>query len=369
MASLVLLDHGPGGAPARFAGAREIVRADTAEEVAPALVRLDALRDRGLWVAGWLAYEAGYAMEPRLAPMMPEARRGPLLAFGAFEAPEPFGEVSGEGTLSGVAPAIARADYDSAFATIAAFIAAGDCYQVNLTFPMRARLSGTPLGLYARLRRRGAVGYGGFADLGVDPVVVSMSPELFVAVEGRSVRARPMKGTAPRGADAAEDQALSEALFQSEKARAENLMIVDLLRNDIGRIARIGSVAVPELFKVEAFSTVHQMSSTITGTLADPPSMARLAAALFPCGSITGAPKIRAMEIIRTVEPAPRGVYCGALGWMAPSGDAAFNVAIRTLSVFGQEVTFGVGGGIVADSTADGEWEEALWKARFTRPR
>ncbi len=369
MTSLVLLDHGPKGTPVRFSGAEAVVRADTVAEVGPALARLDELRSKGLWVAGYLAYEAGYAMEPRLAPLMPGRRNGPLMAFGAFRAPEPVGEVAGEGSLSGIAPAIDRADYDRAFNTIAAYIAAGDCYQVNLTFPMKAQLTGTPLGLYARLKARGHVGFGGYADLGMAPVVVSMSPELFVAVEGRSVRARPMKGTAPRGADAAEDAALAEALYTSEKARAENLMIVDLLRNDIGRIARVGSVSVPELFKVEAFSTVHQMSSAITGTLADPPGMARLAAALFPCGSITGAPKIRAMEIIHEVEHAPRGVYCGALGWMAPSGDAAFNVAIRTLSIIGQDVTFGVGGGIVADSTADGEWEEALWKARFTRPR
>jgi para-aminobenzoate synthetase component 1 len=253
---------------------------------------------------------------------------------------------------------------------VAGYIAAGDCYQVNLTFPMAARLSGgDALMLYARLQARGAVRHGGFVDLGVGPAVVSRSPELFFTVdaEGR-IAARPMKGTAPRHPDAGEDGRLARALYESVKARAENLMIVDLLRNDIGRISQVGSVRVPELYAVEAFTTVHQMSSTVTGQLSGSPGMAGLTAALFPCGSVTGAPKIRAMEIIREVEPHPRGAYCGAMGWMAPDGRAAFAVTIRTLSVFGDgHVTLNVGGGVVADSTAEGEWEEALWKARFAK--
>jgi para-aminobenzoate synthetase component 1 len=175
-----------------------------------------------------------------------------------------------------------------------------------------------------------------------------------------------MKGTAPRGADPEEDAALAEELYRSEKGRAENLMIVDLLRNDISRLAEVGSVKVPELFAVEAFATVHQMSSRVVGQLVEPPAMARLMPALFPCGSITGAPKIRAMEIIREVEPFPRGVYCGAIGWMAPDGASVFNVAIRTLSVWpDNRVVLNVGGGVVYDSTTQGEWDEAHWKARY----
>lgn len=174
-----------------------------------------------------------------------------------------------------------------------------------------------------------------------------------------------MKGTAPRGADPEEDAALAEELYRSEKGRAENLMIVDLLRNDISRISEVGSVRVPELFAVEAFATLHQMSSRVVGQLVEPPALARLMGALFPCGSITGAPKIRAMQIIREVEPLPRGAYCGAIGWMAPDGAAAFNVAIRTVSVWGARAVLNVGGGVVYDSTAAGEWEEAHWKARY----
>jgi para-aminobenzoate synthetase component 1 len=176
-----------------------------------------------------------------------------------------------------------------------------------------------------------------------------------------------MKGTRPRGRDAAEDAAIIAGLQADEKDRAENLMIVDLLRNDIARLARVGSVKVPALYAIESYSTVHQMTSTVEGILAAPATLPALVGALFPCGSVTGAPKIRAMEIIRAVERHPRGVYCGAVGWMAPGGEADFSVAIRTLSVSGSEIVMNVGGGLTHGSTAQGEWEEALWKARFVK--
>ncbi len=369
---MILIENGPDGRAVQFGAPREIVVAQTADAVRPALDRLDAARAAGLWVAGVMGYEAGLALEPRLSGLMPGRLPGPLMAFGVFDGPEAPGALPGTAGLSMTQPepVVTRAAYGAAFDRVAGYIAAGDCYQVNLTFPMAARLSGgDALGLYARLQARGAVRHGGFVDLGVGPAVVSRSPELFFAVDaaGRIV-ARPMKGTAPRHPDAGEDARLSRELFESVKARAENLMIVDLLRNDIGRISQIGSVRVPELYAVEAFTTVHQMSSTVTGQLAGAPGMAGLMAALFPCGSVTGAPKIRAMEIIREVEPHPRGAYCGAMGWMAPDGRAGFAVTIRTLSVFeGTHVTLNVGGGVVADSTAEGEWEEALWKARYAK--
>ncbi|MES2144056.1 MAG: aminodeoxychorismate synthase component I, partial [Pseudomonadota bacterium] len=266
-------------------------------------------------------------------------------------------------------PMVARRAYDDAMARVLDYIAAGDCYQVNLTFPMAARLvRGTPLGLYGAFRRTGPVGHGAFVDLGVGPVVVSRSPELFFRLEdGRRIITRPMKGTAPRDPDPVRDAAIAAALQVSVKDRAENLMIVDLLRNDISRLAKVGSVRVPALFAMETYSTVHQMTSTIEGELAEPATFPALMAALFPCGSVTGAPKIRAMEIIGEVEPLPRGVYCGAVGWMAPDGCADFSVAIRTLSVTGRDILMNVGGGVVHGSTAAGEWEEALWKARFVK--
>ena len=366
---MILLENGPDGRPVRFARALGTVIVHDSAGVVPALARLDEARAAGLWVAGYIAYEAGYALEPRLAPLMPEARDGPLMAFGLYANPEAFDEGTATARLTAPEPMITRAAYGAAFGRVMDWIAAGDCYQVNLTFPMSARVTGPALGLYAALRARGVVPHGGFVYLGEGPAIVSRSPELFFDVDaGGMIRSRPMKGTAPRDADPLRDRALSEDLAHSPKARAENLMIVDLLRNDIGRLASIGSVRVPELFVVEAFSTVHQMSSTITGQLAGPPGLASLMGALLPCGSITGAPKIRAMQIIRAVEPHPRGAYCGALGWMAPDGRAAFSVAIRTVSVWeGGRARFGVGGGVVADSTEEGEWEEALWKARFAK--
>lgn len=368
---MILLEHGPGAQPALFRRPRDLILARTADEVLPALARLDAARAAGQWIAGYLSYEAGYALEPRLAALMPEDRAHPLLAFGTYDAPEAADlpallAGAGPAHLAPLRPMIPREAYGAAFARVADYIAAGDCYQINLTFPLQSRLTGSPLGLYAALRARQPVGFGALLDLGEGPVIVSRSPELFFATSATGrIEAQPMKGTAPRSADPAEDAALAEALYRSEKDRAENLMIVDLLRNDISRLAAVGSVRVPELFAVEAFATVHQMSSRVVGQLTEAPAMARLMPALFPCGSITGAPKIRAMQIIREVEPFARGVYCGGIGWMAPDGASAFSVAIRTLSVTADRVVLNVGGGVVHDSTADKEWEEAHWKARY----
>lgn len=371
---MILCEHGPGNSPALFDAPREVVVAMTAREVAPALARAEAARRSGAWVAGYLAYEAGFALEPKLGPLMPRRRAGPLVALGIYDAPCEAAPVltqaaagADEVRLAAPRPLVSRAAYGRAFDRVAAYIAAGDCYQINLTFPMASRLqAGTPLGLYGALRARQAVGYGMYCDLGVGPVVISRSPELFFRVKGGTISARPMKGTAPRDPDPVVDAAIAAELAASDKGRAENLMIVDLLRNDISRISRVGSVKVPELFAVEPFATVHQMSSTITGELLVGADLPGLMAALFPCGSVTGAPKIRAMQIIREVERSPRGVYCGAMGWMSPDGDAAWNVAIRTLSLLPDgKVTLNVGGGVVHDSTADGEWEEALWKARY----
>jgi para-aminobenzoate synthetase component I len=374
--AVILVEHGPYGDPALFQQPQRVIVAHRAGEVAPALARAERARAAGAWVAGYVAYEAGYALEPKLGPLMPGRRPGPLVALGVFDAPEAAGTVldraAAEGRrswMSAPEPRIAHDAYDAAMARVLGYIAAGDCYQVNLTFPMQARLvSGTPLGLYGAFRRTGAVGHGAYVDLGVGPVVVSRSPELFFKVEtGGRIVTRPMKGTAPRDPDPARDAVIAAALQASVKDRAENLMIVDLLRNDISRLAKVGSVKVPALFAMETYSTVHQMTSTIEGELAEPATLPGLMAALFPCGSVTGAPKIRAMQIIREVEPHARGVYCGAVGWMAPDGTADFSVAIRTLSVSGADIVMNVGGGVVHGSTAEGEWEEALWKARFVK--
>jgi para-aminobenzoate synthetase component 1 len=374
-ARVILLEHGPGGTPALFAAPRAVIAAHSPAEVAPALAKAEAARAKGAWIAGYVAYEAGYALEPKLARLMPRKRPGPLVALGIFDAPEAAepllaraAEAGRATTMTAPVPLVGRRAYGHAARKVFDYIAAGDCYQVNLTFPMQARLvSGTALGLYGAFRRTGAVGHGAYVDLGVGPVVVSRSPELFFKVDGGRIMTRPMKGTRPRGRDAAEDAAIIAGLRADEKDRAENLMIVDLLRNDISRLSRVGTVKVPALYAIESYATVHQMTSTVEGVLDGPATLPGLMAALFPCGSVTGAPKIRAIQIIREVEPFARGVYCGAVGWMSPGGEADFSVAIRTLSVSGDEIVMNVGGGLTHGSTADGEWEEALWKARFVK--
>lgn len=369
---MILCEDGPNGKPALFDSPLEVVAAFEGAEVLPALQRLEAARRAGHWIAGYIAYEAGYALEHRLSALLQSS--APLLAFGIYDAPQSaetvLKEADQRATLARITPPqpmISRAQYDAAFAGVLAYIAAGDCYQINLTFPMQAQLlSGDTLGLYGALRARQKVGHGAYVDLGVGPILVSRSPELFFGLDaGGRIEARPMKGTAPRDPDPVIDAGLAEELRASVKGQAENLMIVDLLRNDIARIAKVGSVKVPQLFGIEHYATLHQMVSRVVGQLDRPANLPDLMTALFPCGSITGAPKIRAMQIIAELEPFARGAYCGAIGWMGPDGAAAFSVAIRTLSLHGNQITLNVGGGVVQDSTAEGEWEEALWKARY----
>lgn len=364
---MILCDFGPLPGTTLFTDPRALIVARTANQVAPALATADAARAAGHWIAGYLSYEAGYALEPGLRALMRDSDT-PLVALGVYDAPHSAPAPAPQAvSLTPLRPAVTRAAYARAFDTVKAYIAAGDCYQINLTFPLTSRLTGTPIDLYHALAARQSVGFGAYLNLCTGPAIVSRSPELFVRLDATGrIEARPMKGTAPRDPDPVRDAELAAELHVSEKARAENLMIVDLLRNDIARIARVGSVRVPELFAIDSFATVHQMSSRITGQLAGTASLQTLMPALFPCGSITGAPKIRAMQIIAEVEPNPRGAYCGAIGWMAPDGAAAFSVAIRTLSVFDDgAVRLNVGGGVVQDSTEDGEWTEALWKAAY----
>jgi para-aminobenzoate synthetase / 4-amino-4-deoxychorismate lyase len=260
-------------------------------------------------------------------------------------------------------PDIARADYDSALARVKAYIEAGDIYQANLSLRASVAMLGHPLALYAGLRRRAAAGYGGIVSTGAD-WLLSLSPELFFAAQNGKITTKPMKGTVARSTD---DAAIVETLRNDPKQRAENLMIVDLLRNDLSRVAAPGSVEVPHLFTVETYPTIHTMTSTVTAQLADGLGAVDVLAAIFPCGSITGAPKIRAMEVIDEIETSARGAYTGSIGRIDANGDAAFNVAIRTLHMREGEAqaTIGLGGGIVADSRTGDEWDECLTKGRF----
>ena len=238
----------------------------------------------------------------------------------------------------------------------------------NGLLPIDADAYGTAEELYAALQAKQAVGHGVLVQQDGLPDLLSRSPELFFRTDAEGViETRPMKGTQPRSDDPVEDARCRDFLRQDEKNRAENLMIVDLLRNDISRVAETGSVHVPELFAVESYATVHQMVSLVRARLRPDAGLAEIFAALFPCGSITGAPKIRAMEILADLEPWPRDIYCGTIGWAAPDGASSFNVAIRTVMLEDGRATLNVGGGVVWDSTATSEYEEALWKARFAQ--
>nr|WP_179379418.1 aminodeoxychorismate synthase component I [Jannaschia marina] len=360
----VLFDRGPRPGGTLFEAPRAVIRADTAEEVEGAFARMEAARAEDLWLAGAASYELGAALLPKLAG--PRRAEVPLLQFGVFDRPSAPPAAAGDGDLTTPEPLWTFATYKTAFERVQAYIAAGDIYQANLTFPLSARWSGDLLGLHARLAARQPVPHGALVDLG-GPALLSRSPELFFRVAGDgTLEARPMKGTARRGADAPADAAQRRWLTTSEKNRAENLMIVDLLRNDMARVSDVGSVAVPELFAVETYATLHQMTSRITSRLRGGTGLSDLFTALFPCGSVTGAPKIRAMQIIEELEAGPRGAYCGAVGWIAPNGAMEFGVSIRTLTCHADgRAELSVGGGIVHDSTARDEYDEALLKARF----
>ncbi|WP_025295371.1 aminodeoxychorismate synthase component I [Sphingomonas sanxanigenens] len=370
----VLLDDArlAGAADARlYAAPERIVVAHHRDEMRPALAALRGAIADGLDVAGFLAYEAGHALEPRLGGLRAQPE-GPLLWFGLFrgwrsipaaEVPALLPDPAG-GHVAPARPLISRAAYGAAFAEVQRLIAAGDIYQANLTFQARMATAGHPLALYAGLRRRARAGHGGIVFTG-ERWLLSLSPELFFTLEDGRLTARPMKGTAERGVDPAADAALAADLGTDPKQRAENLMIVDLLRNDLTRVAAPGSVSVPRLFEVETYPTVHQLTSTVTARLAEGRSAVDVVEAIFPCGSITGAPKIRAMEVIDAVEAAPRGAYTGAIGRIDAAGDASFNVAIRTLCLADGCATLGLGSGIVADSDVHLEWREALAKGAF----
>lgn len=369
----VLLDDAreTGASPGRlYSNPLSVITACDPGDVERALGEVSAATKAGQHVAGFIAYEAGHALEPKLAGQQRRADV-PLLWFGVFDRFEKLTAQDVVARLPSAAGAYAAApqpsqglgDYEGAFTAIQDYISAGDLYQANLTLPFRVPYAGHPLALYAGLRARAKAGYGGVIWTGTE-WLLSLSPELFFAVRGGKITTKPMKGTALRGED---DAAIIDALRNDPKQRAENLMIVDLLRNDLSRVAAPGSVETPQLFHVETYPTVHQMTSTVMATLREGLSAVDVIKAIFPCGSVTGAPKIRAMEVIGEIEPNPRGVYTGSIGRIDANGDAAFNVAIRTLHIAqgATQATLGLGGGIVADSECDAEWAEVHAKGRF----
>ena len=378
-----------------FTNPVHIIETHTLADVLPALREIDhAVNQHGLWAAGFITYEAAPAFDPAMITH-PPVEGLPLLWFGLFPAPRlksgpdttnalkridlpnPFQRISPIRhrlqPMEEWQPSLAEPVYRLSIAHIKAHIAAGNTYQVNYTMRMKAPFEVDPFPFFLQLIQAQQSAYAAYLHTGRH-AICSASPELFFELDGDHLRSKPMKGTAPRGRTLAEDRANVEWLYHSEKNRAENVMIVDMVRNDMGRIARIGSVRVPKLYEIERYPTVLQMTSTVESQTRA--SLPEIFTALFPCASITGAPKIRTMQIIRELESEPRGVYTGAIGFIAPGqrariGRAQFNVAIRTVVVdtHTRQAEYGTGSGIVWDSDPADEYRECLLKARILTVR
>ncbi|MFC1826787.1 aminodeoxychorismate synthase component I [Thermodesulfobacteriota bacterium] len=345
--------------------------------------------DKGFYLAGYIAYEFGYMLEPSLAKSFtPRSAPDnsldplPLTDLGVFSKPQIYDHLNesckeneswpkGLERESGATFSIdnlslsqEREEYLEAIHRIKSYIGSGDTYQVNYTLKLLFDFAGSIPEFYSSLRRNQSVSYGGLIKNGRS-TILTFSPELFFRKSGNKIDVRPMKGTMLRGRTNAEDRDLADFLQHDIKNRSENVMIVDLLRNDLGRLSRMGGVNVQSLFDVETYETLHQMTSSIRGKVNGSLSLEKMFRALFPCGSVTGAPKIRTMEIIRELEVEDRGVYTGAIGFISPEGDAVFNVPIRTVVLQGDKGEMGIGSGIVWDSDPVGEWDESILKGRF----
>jgi para-aminobenzoate synthetase/4-amino-4-deoxychorismate lyase len=353
----------------------DVLQASTFEQVRPLLDRVEDYSRQGFWCVGYLCYEAAPAFDPAFAV---RATTEPLAWFAVYDKALPWPQVDADASAVSPLqwqPTLDQPAFESAFRDIQLAIARGDYYQVNFTSRLVAPWQGlekdatsvkTAVALFRALQAAQSGGYAAFLDTG-KAQILSVSPELFFDWQDGLLLTRPMKGTSPRRADPSDDVAAAEALKTSPKERAENVMIVDLLRNDVSRIAEPFSVKVPHLFQVQALPAVWQMTSDITARTLAGISLADIFAALFPCGSITGAPKVQAMRAIQALEPDPRGVYCGALGIIRPGGSAIFNVPIRTVTVHHGQAHCGIGSGITADALADDEWSEWQYKQSFVR--
>lgn len=373
--SVLLLDLLKQRSAMLFSNPCEIVTCTTLEEVPACLERLEAVQAEGKFAAGYLAYELGYAFEEKLRHRFRNTGE-PLLWFGVYEDVRQLGLEEAREALESAADGkdavvqkpdfdMDRTDYARAFDQVRSHLAKGDIYQVNLTMRARLRHEGAPESLFLDLMRRQPVEFAAFVRT-QDRTVLSLSPELFLEREGSCLRTRPMKGTAPRGRFASEDVRIARELASDPKQRSENTMIVDLMRNDLSRIADTGTVRVTKLCDVERYQSLHQMTSTVEASVPEDVGFATVIEHLFPCGSITGAPKLSAMQIAHNLESGPRGVYTGSIGYLAPGGNFRLNVAIRTL-VLRNDGTgeAGTGSGVVFDSGAAPEYDECILKLKF----
>lgn len=356
----------------RFDGHVGTLVAETPEQVVSVLEQAEAATQQGLYAVGFVAYEAAQALNPHLTSLPPRSGL-PLAWFGLFR--ERLSVSAGQGLPDGpagaltLAPECSQTDYEIAISRVHGAIEQGETYQINHTFQLAGPWQGESQLLYRSLLEAQQPAFGAYLEIG-SHTIISASPELFFAVQDGRITTAPMKGTAARGRFPAEDWAMAASLQQDSKERAENLMIVDLLRNDLGQVAKIGTVQAEALFEVETYPTVHQMTSTITARLKEEVGLLDLFRALFPCGSVTGAPKRRSMELIAEIEGQPRGIYCGTIGYLAPGGEMTFSVAIRTLLLEHQSSSsMGVGSGITWDARPHAEYDECLHKAAFLKSK
>lgn len=356
--------------PKAFKDPVEVLQTERLEDIPAIMEAIEAAIDKGFYVAGYLSYEAAPAFNP--AMKVKGSTEMPLVWFGIFDQvhiqSEEFPEKPYQ--VSEWRMASSKSLYKEGISRIKTAIEEGHTYQVNYTERLHADFTGSDRSFYRQLARNQQADYGAYLDLGKHRIL-SASPELFFRIKDGTIEAKPMKGTAKRGRTLAEDKMKSEELLASEKEQAENLMIVDLLRNDMSRLAKKGTVHVSDLYKVETYPTVHQLTSTVKAELQDALTVLDWFKALFPCGSITGAPKVSTMEYIAALEQTSRDVYCGAIGFITPEKEAIFNVPIRTVVIDTEKQTarYGVGGGITWDSTSEGEYQELVVKAEVLTER
>lgn len=357
--------------PLVFTNPVKILQTRKLEEISPIMAEIEKAAQEGYYAAGFVSYEAAPAFNPAME--VRPASEFPLVWFGIFEEPERADTEmleAGEYTVSDWRMSDSPEQYKKGIREIKEAIEEGHTYQVNYTERLHANFKGSDFSFYRQLARNQRAGYSAYLNIGTQQIL-SASPELFFRVDTGKLTAKPMKGTAARGRTVAEDKENIEKLLASEKERAENLMIVDLLRNDMSRLAKPGTVKVNGLFNVETYPTVHQMTSNIEAEISSKSTVFDWFQALFPCGSITGAPKISTMKKIAELEGSPREVYCGAIGFITPEKNAVFNVPIRTVIIDQEKETarYGVGGGVTWDSTSEGEFRELHTKAQVLTAR
>jgi para-aminobenzoate synthetase/4-amino-4-deoxychorismate lyase len=350
--------------PLLFRSPKEVITCYNPAGLKNSFELMESMLDKGYFLAGYLSYEAGYSFENKLK--LDKEYDFPMLQMGCYAPPagarDFINKIPGRFRLADIHPSITYQDYSKAIQSIRDFIAAGDVYQITYCLKMKFGFEGSAQSLFTALLRGHPMPYPAYLQTG-DYKILSLSPEMFMKKKGSLIKTKPMKGTWPRGSNFISDLRARFQLKYDEKNRAENLMITDLLRNDLGRIGR--DVRVNRLFEVTQYDTLYQMTSSISAEICAKTPLYELFRALFPSGSVTGAPKIRAMEIIRGLENEERRIYTGAIGYITPERDIFFNVPIRTILLKGESGEMGVGGGIIWDSTSQGEWDESMLKSKF----